>query len=241
MRYLCLGLLLVLLSFSTIYGAGTGPAVSADQALKILQEGNTRFIQGKVDHPNQDFMTRSKTYADGQAPFACVLSCSDSRVPVEILFDRGVGDVFVVRVAGNIANVNEIASIEYGIDHLNVPLLVVLGHSKCGAVTAVVQKAEAHGNIPYLIKSIVPAVETARKQNPHASGDSLVNDAIKANIWQAIADLYKNSPTVAEKVKNNKAKVIGAFYELETGKVTWMGEHPDQQKLLPASSAVKGH
>jgi carbonic anhydrase len=235
---LCAALLLLC---APVFASSAGPAVTADQALTLLKEGNGRFVADKEDHPNQGFTARAQTSAKGQTPFACVLSCSDSRAPVEILFDRGIGDIFVIRVAGNVANIDEIASMEYGTDHLNVPLLVVLGHSQCGAVTAVAQKAEAHGNIPYLLKSIIPAVETAKKQDPKASGETLVNLAIKANIWQAIEDIFKNSPVIGGRVKDGKLKVIGASYQLDTGKVTWLGEHPNQSNLIPAAAEKGAH
>lgn len=96
----------------------------------MLKQGNSRYVAGKQEHPNQDYLQRASTSSKGQHPFATVLSCSDSRVPVEIIFDRGVGEIFVVRVAGNVANVDEIASIEYAADHLGTPLVVVLGHTK---------------------------------------------------------------------------------------------------------------
>ncbi len=236
----CLCSILLLLC-APVFASGNGTALTSDQALTMLKEGNGRFTRNTVDHPDQGFTARTQTSAKGQAPFACVLSCSDSRVPVEILFDRGIGDIFVIRVAGNVANVDEIASLEYGTDHLNVPLLVVLGHSQCGAVTAVVKNEEAHGNIPYLIKGIIPAVEAVKKKDPNASGESLVDLAVKANVWQAIEDIFKKSPIIADRVKNNKLKVLGAYYQLDTGKVSWMGEHPNQDKLIPASAAKSAH
>ncbi len=225
---------------SPAFAAGDGSGVSADKALIILKEGNHRFITGNTEHPSQDSMTRDKTATKGQHPFAIVLSCSDSRVPVEILFDQGVGDIFVIRVAGNVANVDEVASSEYAADHLNVPLLVVLGHSKCGAVTAVVENQEAHGSIPYLVKSIVPAVNSAKKHNPNAKGEALLEAAIRANVLQAMSDLFQKSPIITDKVKNNKLKVVGGYYHLDTGKITWLGEHPNQAKFI-GGSAVKGH
>jgi carbonic anhydrase len=235
---LCAALLLLC---APAFASSAGPAVTADQALTLLKEGNGRFVKDKEDHPNQGITARAQTAAKGQTPFACVLSCSDSRAPVEILFDRGIGDIFVIRVAGNVANVDEIASMEYGTDHLGIPLLVVLGHSQCGAVTAVAQKEQAHGNIPYLLKNIIPAVDAAKKQDPKASGEALVTMAVKANIWQAIEDVFKNSPVIGDRVKDGKLKVIGAYYELSTGRVSWLGEHPNQSNLIPAAAAPSAH
>ena len=108
--------------------------ISADEALRLLKEGNSRYVDGKPQHPRQDRARRALTAAQGQHPLAAVLTCSDSRVPAEIIFDQGIGDLFVVRVAGNVAATDEIGSIEYAVDHLATPLVVVLGHTQCGAV-----------------------------------------------------------------------------------------------------------
>src|SRR5688572_3946938 len=112
-----------------------------DASLMLLKEGNARYASGKSQHPHLDAERRSSTVSQGQEPFATILACSDSRDPVELIFDRGVGDLFVVRVAGNVAGISELASVEYGVGHLNTPLLIVMGHTKCGAVTAVVKGA----------------------------------------------------------------------------------------------------
>jgi len=128
--------------------------MSADEAIKVLKEGNSRCMSGAPKHPNQDQECRLLTATMGQRPYATVLSCSDSRVPVEILFDTGIGDLFVIRIAGNVADVDEVGTIEYGVDHLGTPVLVVLGHTRCGAVTAVAQGAKLHGSIPQLVDNI---------------------------------------------------------------------------------------
>jgi len=206
--------------------------ISADAAISTLKDGNDRYVAGKPQHPNQGPDRRQLTTREGQHPFVSVLSCSDSRVPLEVIFDVGVGDIFVIRVAGNVANVDEVASIEYGVDHLYTPLLVVLGHTHCGAVTAVVQNAETHGHIATLVKSIVPAVAAAKKSHPTAKGEELVNAAITANVWQAIEDLFKSSPITVGRVKDGKLQVVGAMYDIDSGKVTLMGPHPKQDHLL---------
>jgi carbonic anhydrase len=228
----CLGLAMVIAALNPLLAASDGPVVSPDQALEMLKTGNARFVAGKQEHPHQGFSRRELTKEKGQHPFATVLSCSDSRVPVEILFDRGVGDIFVVRVAGNVANVDEVASIEYSADHLGTPLLVILGHTHCGAVQAVVENAEVHGNISTLVKSIVPAVAKARQKNPSATGESLVNAAVKANVWQAIEDLFKISPVTRKRVKEGNLKVLGAVYDIDTGAITWLGAHDKQEALI---------
>jgi carbonic anhydrase len=212
-----------------------GSGMSADVSINLLKAGNDRFVQGKPSHPNGGADRRKSTTVNGQTPFASLLSCSDSRVPVEVVFDQGIGDLFVVRVAGNVANVDETASLEFGTDHLGTPLLLVLGHTHCGAVAAVAQGAELHGNIKSIVKSIVPAVVQAKKDNPGATGDALINASIDANVWQAIEDLFKSSPIICNRVRSGKLKVVGALYDIDTGKVTWMGSHPRQDQFLSAS------
>jgi len=232
---------LALAAASAAWASDPPPAQpSPDQALARLTEGNARFVVGDCLHPNSDQARRNETVADGQHPFATVLYCSDSRVPIERLFDCGIGDLFGIRVAGNVCNTNEAGSIEYGVDHLRTPLLVVLGHSHCGAVTAVTAGAELHGNIPPLVKSIRSAVAAAQKEHPDLHGKDLVPAATKANVWQSIDDLLKASPAVRKLVKDGKLKIVGAIYNLRTGKVDWLGEHPEQQRLL-AYTSVPDH
>jgi len=157
-------LVLVVLGVApAVFAAGTKLEMTPDEAMARLREGNGRYVAGKSTHPNTNSARRSETVKNGQHPFATVITCSDSRVPVERVFDQGVGDVFVIRVAGNVCDVDEVGSIEYGVDHLATPIHVVLGHTGCGAVTAVVTKAKLHGSIPPLVDNIEPAVEKAGK------------------------------------------------------------------------------
>lgn len=214
-------------------------AVTPDSALEDLQKGNTRFVSGEPAHPHQAAARRAEV-AGGQAPFATILTCSDSRVPPEVIFDQGVGDLFVVRVAGNVAKTDEIGSIEYGAGHLGAQLLVVLGHSSCGAVKAVAEHAEVHGNIPQLVEPIVPAVEKARAANPGLDGAAFLAKAVDGNVWHSIEDIFENSGTVRDLVKAGKLKVVGAVYDLSTGAIQWRGEHPEQARLL-GSSGGAGH
>lgn len=213
--------------------------LTPDQALERLRRGNERFVAAKPIHPNQDPFRRSITAKEGQKPFATILSCSDSRVPLELVFDAGVGDLFVVRVAGNVTYFDQAGSIEYGAEHLGSNLVVVLGHTKCGAVTAVVGGAQEHGNIPALVAGIVPPVAKVKADNPGMTGEELVNKAIVANTWQSIEDLFRQSPAMREMVKSGQVKVVGAIYDVETGKVNWLGEHPRQAELLALEGGVK--
>ncbi len=212
-----------------------------DGAIAWLKEGNQRFVTGKAIHPHATAERRMETAKDGQHPYATLLSCADSRVPLEVIFDEGIGDLFVVRVAGNVCNVDEAGTIEYGTDHLGTPVIVVLGHTLCGAVTAVVTGAQLHGNVSQLVSGIKPAVQKAQVEHPDLHGKDLVPAAIEANVWQAIADLLKRSEMTRNRVKEGKLKIVGALYDIESGKVKWLGTHPDQEKFLNLPAAKPVH
>ncbi len=188
-------------------------ALTPDQALKKLMEGNQRFVANKRLHPNQDDV-RLTEVAAGQAPYAAILSCADSRVVPEIAFDQGIGDLFVVRVAGNIAITEDIASEEYAIAVLKAPLLMVMGHERCGAVDAALKGGELPGVIESLVFAIRPAVLSSKGE----PGDRLTN-AIKANVRLQVQRL-QNSSVIASAVQEGKLKVIGAYYDLDTGVVS---------------------
>jgi carbonic anhydrase len=208
------------------------PTVRPDEAIRRLEEGNSRYSQNRSTHPNSDVARRTQTATDGQHPFATVLACSDSRVPLEIIFDQGIGDVFAIRVAGNVCGVDEMGSVEYGVDHLGTPLLVILGHSQCGAVTAAATGAELHGNVKPLVAKIAPAVSRAQKDHPDLHGKELVPAATETNVWEAIEGLFKGSAITRGCVQSGKLKVVGAIYDVKSGQVKWLGEHPRQKQLL---------
>ncbi len=198
--------------------------------LALLEEGNERFVCGALKHPHTDAAHRTAAAIEGQEPFVTVLTCSDSRVPVELIFDRGVGEIFTVRVAGNVAGTDEIATIEYGVGHLHTPVVIVMGHTGCGAVTAVVKEVELEGLLPQLVNNIKPAAEIAK----HEGGEEsvVIANAIKANVWQSISDVLRRSAIVRKEIEGGGVSVIGAVYNLETGTVDWLGEHPDQKAIL---------
>jgi carbonic anhydrase len=223
-----------------VLGASAGPVISADEALRLLKAGNARYADGKLQHPHQDQARRALTAAQGQHPLATVLTCSDSRAPAEIIFDQGIGDIFVVRVAGNVAATDEIGSIEYAVDHLATPLVVVLGHTQCGAVTAVVDDTKLPPNIANLVEPIKPAVDKAREANPEAAKDVLLKAAITNNIWQAVEDMLRQSPLIRDKVRDGQAQVVGALYDIDSGQVQWLGPHPDQEKLVGTKKGAAG-
>ena len=202
-----------------------------DQTIALLKEGNQRFVEGKSKHPHSDAARLKQAGSENQGDhaYATVITCSDSRVPVEIIFDAGVMDIFVIRVAGNVCDVDECGSIEYGLAHVHTPVLVVLGHTQCGAVTAVTHAVHGKGhalerNIPPLVDNIEPAVRRAMAQHPDIHDDKIIPYAIEQNVWQGIEDLFMASPATRNLVKEGTAKVVGAIYDVGTGKVAWLPE-----------------
>ncbi len=195
---------------------------NAKEALELLMRGNERFASGAPARDRQCDQTRLNVANDGQNPFCVVLSCADSRVPVEIIFDQGIGDIFTIRVAGNVIGPDQLASIEYGVDHLHIPLVIILGHSLCGAVTAVAQGGEFHGHIAQLADKIAPAVQKARQNSSEKSDAEALSHAIKLNVENAMDATLKSSSSTAEALKSGKAQLWGAYYDLHSGKVEWM-------------------
>ncbi|HPO12640.1 MAG TPA: carbonic anhydrase [Candidatus Hydrogenedentes bacterium] len=207
------------------------PKPSPDQIIEMLKAGNARFVSGAATHPHSDAARLALAGKENQGDYAIatVLACSDSRVPVERIFDVGVMDIFVVRVPGNVCNVDEIGSIEYGLAHVKTPVLVILGHTQCGAVTAVTHAAEGKGhalerNIPPLIAGIRPALDRSIAKHPDVHGDDIIPYAIEENIWQAVENLFFASPATRSLVHDGKVKVIGAMYDVATGQVRWLEE-----------------
>lgn len=204
---------------------------SPDQIIQILADGNKRFTDGISVHPHTDSarLFQAGTENQGDHALATVITCSDSRVPVERIFDTGVMDTFVVRVAGNVMDTDEAGSVEYGLAHVNTPVLVVLGHTQCGAVTAVTHAVHGTGhalerNIPPLVDNIIPAVKRAMAQNPSVHGDNIIPFAIVENVWQGVEDLFMSSPSSRNLVKSGKVKVVGAIYDVGSGMVNWLPE-----------------
>lgn len=190
------------------------PAPEADltpeEALKALYEGNQRFVDGKIMAPHRN-MARLKEVAPKQAPFAAFLGCADSRVPIEIVFDQGFGDVFVTRIAGNVADPSIIGSLEFGTLVLGAKVLFVLGHTSCGAVSATMKGDPVPGQISTLYQHIRPAVK--------AAGGSL-DKAIEGNVRNQAEILAEASPVIGQLIKEGKLKVAGGVYDLQSGRVT---------------------
>lgn len=201
-------------------------------ALTMLREGNARFAEGRPLHPHadKDRLDLAATSDQGAHAMATVVSCSDSRVPVEVIFDAGIMDLFIIRVAGNICGPSEAASIEYGVTHVHTPLLLILGHSQCGAVTAACKMARAGQEAPPGLAPVLDLVLPAEvRRDVAGSGEpleSVIAAQIEANVWRTLREVFRASPDVREAVESGKVKAMGAIYELETGRVRWLPEAP---------------
>ena len=251
-RAMTLTLTLATLSWAS---APTTSKPDAATSVKILQAGNKRFVSGQAIHPHTDSarLIQAGSENQGDHAIATIITCSDSRIPVERIFDVGIMDVFVIRVAGNVCDTDENGTIEYGLCHVNTPVLVVLGHTQCGAVAAVTAAVEGHvqpleRNIPALVDNIEPAVRRAAAAHPHLHGKALATVAEEENVWQSIEDLFVASPATRELVSQGKVKVLGALYDVGTGKVRWLDEAKTDQifsrislNLDQASQAMADH
>ncbi len=202
--------------------AATTPVepLSPDAALKRLREGNQRFVQQKSKHPDQS-PTRIKEVAQEQHPFVAMLSCADSRVPPEILFDEGIGDLFDIRVAGNIVTPEVLGSLEYAVACLNTPLIMVLGHERCGAVTAAVDGKHLPGHIDSFVKPIIPVVAGAKGEASDPVDHAVtVDNAVTANVRYQINKLTQNSLILSQRSLAGKLQIVGGRYDLDSGEVT---------------------
>jgi carbonic anhydrase len=182
-----------------------------EKILEELLEGNRRFFEGNRIHPHES-AERRREVAGGQHPAAVLLTCSDSRVPPEILFDRGLGDLFVVRTAGNVVDDSVLGSIEYAVVHLGVRLIVVLGHSNCGAVGAALAKAEAKGHLNFVTMALHAAVDEVR----HIEGD-IYDLASRRNVELTVAALKSSEPILAP--LNSELEIVGCYYDLDSGRI----------------------
>lgn len=198
-------------------------SVSPHDALKRLQDGNARFVSGESQHPHEAREWRS-ILEGGQRPFAVVLGCSDSRVPPELLFDQGFGDLFIVRVAGNVVDTDVIASIEYAVDHLDTRLVVVMGHSNCGAVTATLDELTDPGPEAAEIVSLLYRIEPAVVGLPDGSSrDEKITEAVKRNVELAVRRLTR-VPDLRRSMDAGRITVVGAVYDMHTGRVGFLEE-----------------
>jgi len=213
--------------FGALAMAASGVGVSADEALQKLMEGNKRFVESKMTACGESNAAARGKIAQSQKPYAIILSCSDSRVPPELIFDKSLGEIFVVRVAGNVPDPIVLGSIEYAAEHIGSPLIMVLGHERCGAVTATVDaNGKGEGNIGAIVKAIAPALKKVKAEcQRHKECDRkdkarLVECVVDENAKLVAANLVKQSKVIAELVKEGKIKIVSAKYDLDDGKVT---------------------
>ncbi len=200
--------------------------IPADEALERLKEGNARYLDGKLTLTGFAHQGRGKPFVQGQEPFAIILGCSDSRVPAELVFDQGLGDLFVIRVAGNIVASSQIGSVEFAAAKFGVRLVVVLGHTMCGAVEACVselrQPAEEQSpNLSAIVDQIRPALEPLMDTKIAEDEEKLLSHATQANIMHSVSHLQHGSEILKDLVADKDLTIIGARYSIETGKVTF--------------------
>lgn len=188
--------------------------LSIEEVIQRLKDGNARFVADQKDGKLQD-SSRRQALTGGQEPYAIILSCADSRVVPELAFDTGLGEIFVVRVAGNVANSSSIASIEYAVAHIGTPVIVVLGHQSCGAVTAAVSGGDNGYNLNHLLMHITPAIAAS------AEG-ATVNDVVKKNAELTATELVNRSAIITNAVESGKLKILPAYYNLDTGAVDFL-------------------
>ena len=203
----------------TTPAAPPGPDLSPDAALALLKDGNRRFVEGKTVRPHQTDAERRAALAHAQRPFCVLVGCSDSRVSPELLFGRGLGDLFIVRNAGNSVDLAAMGSIEYGVAVLGAPLVVVLGHERCGAVQAAVDVVEQGkdfpGSIGQMIEPILPAVLRAKRDGDH----DLLDRAVRHNVSRIVARLRTTEQMLQEPQRTGRLKIVGARYDLDDGVV----------------------
>ncbi len=198
--------------------------ISAREALERLQDGNRRFVSGTRSADTFTSQTRRSELATGQEPFAIILGCSDSRVPVELVFDQGLGDLFVIRVAGNIVAPSQIASVEFAAERFGTQLVVVLGHSQCGAVLATLEQLQEptdklSRNLRSIVDRVRPSVEALLSTELRHNPEALVRQAVRANVRVSASHLQHGSELLAELIRRDQLLVVGAEYSIETGGV----------------------
>jgi carbonic anhydrase len=194
--------------------------LTPDLALTLLKEGNGRFVRNLV--ANRNLLQQVNDTADGQYPFAAILSCMDSRTSAELIFDQGLGDIFSIRVAGNILNDDILGSMEYASKAAGAKLILVLGHTKCGAVTGACNGVEM-GHLTGLLQKINPAIEkeTTTKENRTGNNAEFVGNVTRLNVEQTIAEIRRQSAIIREMEEEGRLKIAGGIYEVETGRVTF--------------------
>ena len=198
--------------------------MNPDIALKKLVEGNKHYVENTTKGAELTIATKRQNVADGQSPFAIIVGCADSRVPAELVFHQGLGDLFVIRVAGNVVAPSQIGSVEFACQNFGTRLVVVLGHSHCGAVKATIEAIAGNiddisPNVASIVDRVKPAVQPIVEHQQFSDHDDLVHQAMRANVEQSVNDLQNHSPILQSMAANGEIKIIGAEYSLETGLV----------------------
>lgn len=198
--------------------------MNADLALEALRQGNQKFVDATAERAELTTSLRRAGVGEGQNPFAVILGCSDSRVPAELVFHCGLGDLFVIRVAGNVVAPSQIGSVEFACEQLGTELVVVLGHSHCGVIDATVESLlgdpdASSPNIAAIVDRVTPAVMPIITRNDYRDHDDLVHQSMRANVEQSVVGLQMRSRTLRSLVKKGKLKIVGAEYSIETGEV----------------------
>lgn len=198
----------------------TQSKLTPDLAIEILKEGNERFVNNLKT--NRNLLQQVNETSEGQFPFATILSCIDSRTSAELIFDQGLGDIFSIRIAGNILNEDILGSMEFATNVVGTKVIVVLGHTKCGAIVGACNHVEM-GNLTTLLNKIQPAIykETSTKENRTGSNVAFVNNVTELNVHLTIERIRRESPIIADLEKNEKIKIVGGMYNVENGKVTF--------------------
>jgi carbonic anhydrase len=209
--------------------------VSARDALGLLRDGNRRFVDDIRNRDRLPSRARRIELAAGQAPFAAILGCSDSRVPVEIVFDQGLGDLFVIRVAGNIVAPSQIGSVEFAAEQFGTRLVVVLGHSRCGAIEATLEqlqrpKENQSRNLRSIVDLVRPSVEMLLATDLRHDLDALIHEATRANIRASVKHLRHGSEIIEHSIQNDGLMIVGAEYSLETGEVDFFDETEEAEQ-----------
>jgi carbonic anhydrase len=227
---------LLIIAVCTLFAVAGEPVhgFTHDQALTTLMQGNQRFVG---DQPLAWSATAAKRteLTAGQHPFACVITCSDSRVPPELLFDQSLGDIFVVRLAGNVMTPEAVGSVEYAVEHLHVPLVVVLGHSKCGAVSAALNPPAERSAVSTILDLLNPAVAAARAQG--YDGPELADAVIRGNAQRGALTLIDGSRALESELRSGDLTLISAVYDLSTGRVDWLTQLSAPPALSPVAAA----
>ena len=214
--------------------------ISAREALERLREGNLRFVSGVRSSDTLTSRTRRSELAAGQEPFAIILGCSDSRVPAEVVFDQGLGDLFVIRVAGNIVASSQVGSVEFAAERFGTPLVVVLGHSRCGAVLATLEelmrpRENQSRNLRSIVDRIRPSVEALLATELKDDPDDLVRHAVRSNIRVSANHLRHGSEILEQLIQRDRLLVVGAEYSLETGVVDFFDGVPESWRARVAA------